>query len=103
MSLYRIFLLPSSSFLANAKGYPVLSKSAQTLVRSLIPHTPHIILSDITNPPIQHVRGVPIAYIQYIRHLIKTMQPPTKLEHLASTFGDCLQAPLQPMSDQLAA
>ena len=96
-------LLPSSSFLANAKGYPVLSKSAQTLVRSLIPHTPHIILSDITNPPIQHVRGGPIAYIQYIRHLIKTMQPPTKLEHLASTFGDCLQAPLQPMSDQLAA
>lgn len=96
-------LLPSSSFLANAKGYPVLSKSAQTLVRSLIPHTPHIILSDITNPPSQHVRGGPIAYFQYIRHLIKTMQPPTNLEYLASTFGDCLQAPLQPMSDQLTA
>lgn len=95
--------LPSSSFLANAKGYPVLSKSAQALVRSLIPHTPHIVLSDITTPPAQHTRGGPTAYVQYIRHLIKTMPSPSKLESLATSFGDWLQAPLQPMSEHLAA
>lgn len=94
--------LPSSSFLANAKGYPVLSKSAQTLVQYLVPHGPHIVLSDITSPPPQHTRGGPMAYVQYVRHLMKVMKAPTKLEKLALKVGDCLQAPLEPMSDNLA-
>lgn len=95
--------LPSSSFLANAKGYPVLSKSAQSLVQQLMPHTPRIILSDITTPPPQHTRGGPSAYLQYVRYLTKPKAPTTKLDAMAQNYHDWLQAPLQPMSQNLEA
>lgn len=95
--------LPSSSFLANAKGFPVLSKSAQGLVRALLRRAPLVVLSDITTPPPQHVRGGPSAYLQYVRHLSKTLAPPSRLETFARGYGDWLQAPLQPLADDLGA
>ncbi|SHO78148.1 Similar to S.cerevisiae protein HSL7 (Protein arginine N-methyltransferase) [Malassezia sympodialis ATCC 42132] len=98
-----ILWLPSSSFLANGKGYPVLSKSAQSLVQQLVQHAPRIILSDITTPPPQHSRGGPSAYLQYIRYLTKQKAPTTKLDAFAQGYHDWLQAPLQPMEQNLAA
>lgn len=95
--------LPSSSFLANGKGYPVLSKSAQSLVQQLVQQAPRIILSDITAPPPQHTRGGSNAYLQYIHYLIKPKVPATKLDVFAQGYHDWLQAPLQPMAHNLAA
>ncbi|PKI84260.1 type II protein arginine methyltransferase [Malassezia vespertilionis] len=93
--------LPSSSFLANAKGYPVLSKSAQGLIRRLLRRKPTVVLSDITTPPPQHTRGGPTAYLQYIRHLEHTLPEPDATEAFAQGYGDLLQVPLQPMSENL--
>ncbi|WFD35753.1 type II protein arginine methyltransferase [Malassezia cuniculi] len=95
--------LPSTSFLANARGYPVLSKSAQSLVRQLIRRRPTIVLSGIANPPAQHTRGGSSAYLQYVRHIERTMPPPSAIETFAAGYGDWLQAPLQPMRDDLSA
>lgn len=95
--------LPSTSFLANARGYPVLSKSAQSLVRQLIRRRPTIVLSGIASPPSQHTRGGPSAYLQYVRHIERTMPPPSAMEAFAAGYGDWLQAPLQPMRDDLSA
>lgn len=95
--------LPSTSFLANAKGYPVLSKSAQRLVRQLLPRTPLVVLSETHTPPPQHTNGGPGAYLQYIRHLVRTSPPPNAMERYVRGYGDHLQAPLQPMADDLGA
>ncbi|WFD45353.1 type II protein arginine methyltransferase [Malassezia psittaci] len=95
--------LPSGSFLANAKGYPVLSKSAQSLVRRLLPKHPTIILSEIHSAPSQHTKGGPRAYLEYIHHLIHTAPAPSKLQLYAQGYGDHLQAPLQPMANDLGA
>ncbi|WFD04459.1 type II protein arginine methyltransferase [Malassezia obtusa] len=95
--------LPSTSFLANAKGYPVLSKSAQRLVRELLPRTPTVVLSDTTAPPAQHTRGGPRAYLQYVQHLVRTAPAPSKIEAFARGYADHLQAPLQPMAVDLGA
>ena len=95
--------LPSTSFLANARGYPVLSKSAQSLLRQLLRRRPTIVLSGITSQPSQHIRGGPSAYLQYIRHIERTLPPPSTMEAFAAGYGDWLQAPLQPMRDDLSA
>ena len=95
--------LPSTSFLANARGYPVLSKSAQRLVHELLPRAPTIVLSDTHAPPAQHTRGGPGAYLQYLHHLLRTAPPPPKIAAFAHGYADQLQAPLQPMSVDLGA
>lgn len=99
----KLLWLPSTSFLANAKGYPVLSKSAQSLVQQLVPQAPIIVLSEITSPPPQHTRGGASAYLQYMRYLIKPKAPLSKFEEMAQGYQDWLQAPLQPMAHNLAA
>lgn len=43
----RSVFLPASTYLANAKGYPVLSKNCQALMKGLFKYKPTIILSEI--------------------------------------------------------
>jgi len=98
--------LPSRAFLSNAKGYPVLSKACQSLLRSLIsvksPKLGFIIVGS-QNPPSHHSRGGQAAYEQYIRHLEKSAPPRSKAEMQAHSYADYLQAPLQPLFDNLEA
>lgn len=41
----RAIYLPATSFIANAKGYPVLSKSCQAFLKSVFKFKPTVILS----------------------------------------------------------
>ena len=93
--------LPTSAFLANAKGFPVLSKAAQGLFRALSKRRPCVILSEVDQPPPQHTRGGKHAYLQYIRHLEKTTPADTAIDVFAKGYTDWLQAPLQPLMDNL--
>lgn len=95
--------LPASSFLANARGYPVLSKSAQSLLRQLAAQSPRLVLSDIATPPAQHTRGGPSAYLEYLRHLDRSLPPPSAMAAHAKGYENWLQAPLQPMAHNLSA
>jgi len=96
--------LPSRAFLSNAKGYPVMSKASQALLRSLMsvrsPYLTFIIVGS-QYPPSHHQRGGQAAYEQYIRHLEKTAQKQTAVEKQARGYADYLQAPLQPLFDNL--
>ena len=56
----RHIILPASAYLANAKGYPVLSKSCQAFLRTMFKFKPIIILSG-TNKGV-HQNGGPEAY-----------------------------------------
>lgn len=96
--------LPASSFLANAKGFPVLSKATQSFLRSQFAKTssrPVVVLSGTSEPPPQHTRGGPSAYLEYVRHLERSMPPESAVDAYARGYADWLQAPLQPLMDNL--
>lgn len=93
--------VPSNAYLANAKGFPVLSKASQAFVRSMSKKNPTVVLSAVQNPPPTHSRGGPLAYLQYIRHLEKATPPDGAVDSFARGYSDWLQAPLQPLMDNL--
>ncbi|KAJ7739774.1 shk1 kinase-binding protein 1 [Mycena maculata] len=95
----RFLFLPSSTFIANTKGYPVLPKSTQSFIRDSMTHRPVIILSGANLG--LHSLGGELAYSQYLRHLEKTSpavqaaQTSGTVENFAQGYQDYLQAPLQ--------
>lgn len=101
----RHIFLPASTFIANAKGYPVLSKTTQSFLRASMTHQPTIILSGTTDRV--HERGGGAAYVQYVRHLertspvVRATETEGTVEHFAQGYQDYLQAPLQPLMDNL--
>ncbi|KAH9912809.1 PRMT5-domain-containing protein [Fomitopsis serialis] len=101
----RHIFLPASAFIANAKGYPVLPKVAQGFLRDIMKLRPNVILSGTTAG--RHKNGGEVVYSQYVRHLEKT-SPAYKasktqgtVENFAQGYQDYLQAPLQPLMDNL--
>ncbi|KAI0033553.1 PRMT5 arginine-N-methyltransferase-domain-containing protein, partial [Vararia minispora EC-137] len=101
----RHVFLPASTFIANAKGYPVLPKGAQAFIRDIMKHRPTVILAEAGKG--LHARGGEAAYLQYVRHLEKTSPSVVKsategtVEHFARGYQDYLQAPLQPLMHNL--
>ncbi|KAK4058306.1 hypothetical protein OIO90_000463 [Microbotryomycetes sp. JL221] len=94
----QIFL-PCSSFIPNAKGYPVLSKSMQGFLTSLFKFNPTMILTGTARG--LHTMGGPAAYAQYVRHLHRRAGPLDPVEQYAQGYMDHLQQPLQPLMDNL--
>ncbi|CAE6507758.1 unnamed protein product [Rhizoctonia solani] len=102
-------ILPATTFIPNAKGYPVLPKLMQGFLRDLFKNRPNVILSK-TQANI-HKLGGELAYAQYVRHLEKTSpfnvarDAPGGLtvESFGRGYEDFLQAPLQPLMDNLAS
>ncbi|KAG6861031.1 hypothetical protein C0995_004734 [Termitomyces sp. Mi166 len=101
----RNILLPASTFIVNGKGYPVLPKTTQSFMRECMIHYPNVILSGVTAG--MHSRGGETAYKQYVRHLEKTSpavqaaERAGTVENFAQGYQDYLQAPLQPLMDNL--
>jgi protein arginine N-methyltransferase 5 len=102
--VYQIYL-PATSFISNAKGYPVLTKSTQSFLRESFKQTPTLLLARTRSGV--HESGGNLAYAQYIRHLERTSpaviaaQQPGTLENFAKGYWDYLQAPLQVMAHDL--
>ncbi|PLW55513.1 hypothetical protein PCANC_02090 [Puccinia coronata f. sp. avenae] len=94
-------MIPATSFISNAKHYPVLSKSCQTFVKAMLKYKPSIILSQ-TSEKI-HSSGGSLAYPQYLRFLEKRAASIVSdpIENFAAGYLDYLQAPLQPLADNL--
>ncbi|KAJ7494686.1 PRMT5-domain-containing protein [Mycena galericulata] len=104
----RYLFLPSSTFIANTKGYPVLPKATQSFIReSMTASTLHDSLSYLARTWGSIVSAGNLAYSQYLRHLEKT-SPAVQaaltsgtVENFAQGYQDYLQAPLQPLMDNL--
>ncbi|POW08915.1 hypothetical protein PSTT_07163 [Puccinia striiformis] len=94
-------LIPATSFISNAKHYPVLSKSCQTFVKAMFKSKPSVILSQTSEG--KHSSGGSLAYVQYIRFLEKRAAAIVcdPIESFAAGYLDYLQAPLQPLADNL--
>ncbi|KZO90669.1 PRMT5-domain-containing protein [Calocera viscosa TUFC12733] len=101
----RHIFLPATSFIPNAKGYPVLAKANQIFLKEVMQFLPIFILSK-TQANL-HNAGGSKGYAEYVRFLEKTsttlqaMRTEGTLESFASTYMDRVQAPLQPLMDNL--
>jgi len=92
----RAVIVPTSIFLINSKGYPVLSKPHQAVVKRILKYDPQFMLKG--NVP----SGKNIAqYYNYLQHLHKTQPELGPVEKFAVGYEDYLQSPLQPLMDNL--
>jgi len=92
----RGVLIPTSIFLSNSKGYPVLSNAHQEV---LIKFHKRNIQFIITGPP-KHHEGSGVYYL-YLNHLISRVPSPTEKDEFEAPYYDYLQTPLQPLGDHL--
>ncbi|TGZ76752.1 Skb1 methyltransferase [Ascodesmis nigricans] len=107
----RILSISSSTFCLNAKGYPVFTKAHQQLLTMYmkIRPTPYIFLTKTDGLPTGATKTAmdamephdPLAYLIYIRHLQQNQPPRSIVEKFGAGYQDYLQAPLQPLADNL--
>ncbi|ODQ65175.1 PRMT5-domain-containing protein, partial [Nadsonia fulvescens var. elongata DSM 6958] len=99
----KLLSISTKVFIPNAKGYPVLSKAQQQLVTQFMKIASLTIIQDTSSKAraSEKTVGGKSAHLVYIRHLHQTRPELTKLEKFATGYYDYLQAPLQPLSDNL--
>ncbi|KAH0947236.1 hypothetical protein HN011_006109 [Eciton burchellii] len=91
----RCLILPTTLFVTNKKGYPVLSKAHQALVKKFAALDVQFILTGAT-------RYQSITYYHnYLDFLWKGCQTNGTVEKFARGYEDYLQCPLQPLMDNL--
>lgn len=107
------------AFSRNARGFPVLPKNLQRVVRELFKHNIQIVISDRDEQGerIDAIRPGDIEgdedrmdvdaahplrlYWEYVVHLFRGVEEATEQELLEMPYRDYLQAPLQPLMDNL--
>nr|POE72443.1 protein arginine n-methyltransferase skb1 [Quercus suber] len=119
----RILSIPRTSFLRNANGHPVLSKSHQEYITQFLQlrFNPWVLLSDVASIPqdtssratdnqptpaeaaVQSGKTLqdPYAHLRYIRHLQQTQPNRAVIQRFGQGYQDYLQSPLQPLTDNL--
>ncbi|KAG6610513.1 Protein arginine N-methyltransferase [Phytophthora cinnamomi] len=89
-------IIPTDIFLTNRKGYPALSQRHQTLMAQLFQHNIQFYLSG--RP--RH-RGKLLPYVQYLHFLYSKRPSQDRKAQFEAPYLDYLQAPLQPLMDNL--
>ncbi|KAM9328870.1 protein arginine N-methyltransferase 5 [Gastrophryne carolinensis] len=90
-------ILPTSIFLTNKKGFPVLSKVHQRLIFRLFKLEVQFVISGSHH----HQEKDFCSYLQYLEYLSHNRPPPNAYEMFAKGYEDYLQSPLQPLMDNL--
>ncbi|CAL8109160.1 unnamed protein product [Calicophoron daubneyi] len=91
-------LLRTDLFLTNSKGYPVLPKSHQLVIRRFFKLNVQVLITGACH----HDRGY-ITYQQYITWMWKNQAKPDIYEQQSKGLEDRLQEPLQPLRDNLSS
>lgn len=91
-------IIPTSIFLTNKQGFPVLSQYHQNFVINLFNYNVQFIL----RPPDSSMEDQKLVpYMQYLVHLQTKRPELTDEEVYTRSYYDYLQAPLQPLMDNL--
>ncbi|XP_068423602.1 protein arginine N-methyltransferase 5 [Clinocottus analis] len=90
-------ILPTSIFLTNKKGFPVLSKAHQRIIFSLFKLEAQFIFTGAN----RHTEKNFQSYLQYLEYLNQNRPAPNSYELFAKGYEDYLQSPLQPLMDNL--
>nr|CAG4646084.1 EOG090X028A [Macrothrix elegans] len=91
----KCLVIPTHLFMTNKKGFPVLSKPHQTVIRQFLRQKIQILISGALHH--QHYRH----YQQYMDHLWQLGHDADPLLQFAQGYEDFLQFPLQPLMDNL--
>lgn len=116
-----MLVFPRTTFLRNAKGYPVLHKTHQRyltrVMRLRLP--PWILLGEVGatdgvgadsataagEPTPAEASGrrasEPVPHLRYMRHLQQTQPARPAIERFGQGYQDYIQSPLQPLTDNL--
>ena len=94
----RALSVSTDIFLTNKMGMPVLSRAHQAIVKRFMPYRVQLVLHGElpaagTGEINQHLR--------YLHHLWGNQTPPTQQDEWERPYLDYLQAPLQPLQDNL--
>ena len=97
----KAIILHTRVFIPNKQGFPVLSSALQKFIFYFLDSKIHII---ITGKP--KLQPTLLSYVQYVRHLetkyrAKKQDEMSFGEKFTIGYKDCLQAPLQPLMDNL--
>ena len=92
----KVLLVPTSIFVSNKKGFPVLTKRHQAVIRRFARFNVQLL---VTGRP-RHPSGRTV-YQQYLRHVHAAVGAMTEEEEVEQPYLDYLQAPLQPLMDNL--
>ncbi|KAM9719249.1 protein arginine N-methyltransferase 5 [Menidia menidia] len=90
-------ILPTSIFLTNKQGFPVLSKAHQRIILRLFKLEAQFIFTGTSRHTDKHFRS----YLQYLEYLNQNRSGPNSYEVFAKGYEDYLQSPLQPLMDNL--
>uniref|UniRef100_A0A673XIE8 Protein arginine N-methyltransferase 5 n=1 Tax=Salmo trutta TaxID=8032 RepID=A0A673XIE8_SALTR len=90
-------VLPTSIFLTNKKGFPVLSKPHQKIIFRLFKLEAQFIFTGTSRHSEKDFRS----YLQYLEYLNQNRPAPNAYELFAKGYEDYLQSPLQPLMDNL--
>jgi type II protein arginine methyltransferase len=95
----RVVLLSTTAYVTNRVGYPVLSRRHQDFIKTMFNMRPFFALTGRA----QKVKGGEgyRPFVQYLAHLFGKMPGASEVETFESPYYDYLQAPLQPLSDNL--
>ncbi|KAH9502616.1 Protein arginine N-methyltransferase 5 [Bulinus truncatus] len=93
----KALIVSTSLFLTNHKGYPVLARPHQSVIRKMFKLEAQVIITGQDRHPEKTIR----AYQQYIDHLWQTQEPLDTVSQFARGYEDFLQSPLQPLMDNL--
>ncbi|KAF7390207.1 hypothetical protein HZH68_012064 [Vespula germanica] len=91
----RCLILPTTLFITNKKGYPVLSKAHQILIKKFAMLEVQFILTGANR-----YSSITL-YHNYLDYLWKNCQIDGPVERFARGYEDYLQCPLQPLMDNL--
>eukprot|EP01117_Protostelium_nocturnum_P013830 TRINITY_DN5206_c0_g1_i2.p1 TRINITY_DN5206_c0_g1~~TRINITY_DN5206_c0_g1_i2.p1 ORF type:complete len:626 (+),score=226.31 TRINITY_DN5206_c0_g1_i2:52-1929(+) len=92
----KAVIIPTKIFMTNKSGFPVLSKRHQQFLIQLFRYKIQYIL----NGTPKHKGGMP-SYRQYVQFLYSKSPPLSAEESFEAPYLDYLQAPLQPLMDNL--
>lgn len=90
-------MLPTNIFLTNRKGFPVLSRSHQTFIKKVMRLQTQFLITG----PANVFHKDEICFYQYLEYLMTNLEDLDSVEKFAKGYEDYLQAPLQPLMDNL--
>mmetsp|Transcript_47673 Transcript_47673/g.123066 ORF Transcript_47673/g.123066 Transcript_47673/m.123066 type:complete len:616 (-) Transcript_47673:65-1912(-) len=95
----RAVLVPGDIFLTNKQGFPVLSKRHKAFLVSCFRYRVQVILAGL--PEEKSADPETDKYLHYIARLFQSKPALTPQEQFELPYHDYLQAPLQPLQDNL--
>jgi len=95
----RAVIIPADIFLTNKQGFPVLSKRHKTFLQQFFRHRVQIIIQGLPEAAGTEVDND--KYLHYVARLFQGKPSMTSQEQFELPYHDYLQAPLQPLQDDL--